>query len=296
MKLYAVTVNWNQYELTERCIVSLFQAGLNERQLIVVDNGSSDDSPNRLKRRFGDTIVQIANSENQGYVLAVNQGIEYALALGADWVLIINNDTFVAESFLEYLMPVLNQGLFAILGPVIFYADDPRRVWYLGDRLIDGTLLTWGLLRNQFISPNLPPIVEVDFVSGCGMLVRRDVFENIGIFDPLYEMYTEEVDFCWRARKAGYKFACVTQAHMWHVVSATASRDKPRTRYLRVRNQIWFYRKYAKGGQRILLFLFSLLKVLYMSLGDIISFQGGLLKATAAGWFDGWFIPQMSLG
>lgn len=296
MKLYAVTVNWNQYELTETCIASLLQAGLKERQLIVVDNGSSDDSPNRLKRRFGDAIIQIINSENRGYVLAVNQGIEHALALGADWVLIINNDAYVAKSFLECLMPVINQGLFAILGPVIFYANDPRRVWYLGDRLIDGTLLTRGLFRNQFISSNLPPIVEVDFVSGCGMLVKREVFENVGVFDPLYEMYAEEVDFCWRAREAGYKFACVTRAHMWHVVSATASRDRPRTRYLKIRNQIWFYRKYAKGGQRIPLFLFSLLKVLYISLGDIISFQGELFKATTTGWLDGWFTPRKSLG
>jgi GT2 family glycosyltransferase len=104
----------------------------------------------------------------------------------------------------------------------------------------------------------MPDLLPTDFASGCAMLVRSSVFEQIGLLDPSLIMYGEEVDFCWRVRKVGYKIACSTKATLWHKVSTSAKKDQPNSRYLKARNQIRFYRNYSKGIQiHHDLFLFS---------------------------------------
>jgi GT2 family glycosyltransferase len=130
--------------------------------------------------------------------------------------------------------------------------------------------------------------MDVDFVSGCAMFIRRDVFEKIGLFDEKLLMYGEEVDFCWRARLAGYTLGCVTPARMWHKVSLSASRVGSQTRYLRIRNQIRFYNNYARGLQRPIMFLFSILRSGMIILKDIFRRQTDLIPPLIRGWVDGW--------
>jgi GT2 family glycosyltransferase len=101
-------------------------------------------------------------------------------------------------------------------------------------------------------------------------------------------MYGEEVDLCWRASLVGFQLATTTKAHMWHKVSLSANRDKPRARYLKIRNQIRFYRKYAHGLQFLVMFLFSTLRILFIGFNDLIQNQNDLLAPLFLGWYDGW--------
>ena len=158
----------------------------------------------------------------------------------------------------------------------------------MGDRLIPGTLITISLRKGKTLLNPLPNTLPVDFVSGCAMLVRRDVFEKVGVLDHSLIMYGEEIDLCWRASQAGYLIACAPKARVWHKVSLSADKDKPNSRYLKHRNQILFYRKYSKGLQYPLMFFFSLLKLIQLSIIDIYHHTTSLIPVTARAWLDGW--------
>jgi len=288
--LHIIIVNWNLKDDTLACIDSLVAAGTTTDQIVLVDNGSSDGSVEALRQHYDMHLHIISNPRNVGFAPACNQGIQYALVQGTEWVLLLNNDTLVASDFLDQIERTLNQK-YAILGALIFYHAEPGRVWYLGDRLIPGTLITINAYRGKPARVDLPELISVDFVNGCAMLIRRDVFEKIGLFDPTLIMYGEEVDFCWRARLAGYRIACATRFKVWHKISLSANRDRPKARYLRIRNQVRFYNTYAHGLQRPIMFLFSMLRSLTLMLGDIFHHQPELISPLVRGWIDGWYAP-----
>ncbi len=291
--LTAVIVNWNLKRDTIDCVRSLLEAGAHASQVIVVDNGSSDGSPQALRDGFGDELIQVQAGSNLGFAGGTNLGVERALQAGAAWILLLNNDTVVSQAFLSHLHQAVQEAAqrYAVFAPLIYYFDRPDQIWYLGDRLVPGTLITTNPFRGRTLSEAPLPasgIFEVDFVSGSGMLVRRDVFEQVGLLDTSLYMYAEEVDFCLRARKAGFRFAAVPQAEMWHKVSLSARRVPPQTRYLRTRNQIWIYRRYSRGLLMIVMFLFTAVRSLAIAIGDLFRGQTGLLPALMRGWWHGW--------
>ena len=291
--LYSILVNWNLKEDTLACIESLLEAGASLEQVILVDNASTDGSVEALRERFGPRLEMIVNKRNLGYAGGVNQGVQRALQQEAEWIFLLNNDTTVDRLiFTEFERAAEAHPEYPILAPLILYQADPARIWYLGDRLIPGTLITRSLYRGQIDHGQLPAFLPVDFVSGCGMLVRSEVFAAIGLFDESLFMYGEEVDFCWRARQVGFRLGCATRAKMWHRVSVSADRVRPQSRRLRVRNQARFYRKYARGLQIPLMFGFTLVRCLAIGVGDLLKGQPELIAPLATGWYAGWFERQ----
>ncbi len=287
---YIVLVNWNSEQDTLACIDSLLSARISENQIIVVDNGSVDNSLSSIKARHSGKIALIENQTNIGFAAASNQGIDFALSHGAGWIMLLNNDTIVAKDAFDELGKYMQlQGDYALLSPIIYYFDEPKTIWSAGDKQILGTLITSRKHTGKLNNPPLPEFYPVDFLSGAALLVRRDVFGAVGKLDPTYVMYGEEIDFCWRARQAGFRLACITTAEIWHKVSQSANRVKPLARYLRIRNQIRFYRKYSRNALLPILFLFSSLRALWLSVGDIIARRFELLAPLARGWFEGWW-------
>ncbi len=282
-------VNWNLREDTLACIQSLLEAGTPPGQVIVVDNGSSDGSVAAIQEQFDSAVHVIANRSNAGFVAGINRGVRKALSSGARWVFILNNDTWVAPSFFAKIDDaILRYRDFSVFAPLIFYDHDPQRIWHLGDRLVPGSLITRSLSKNKNVDRSLPDVVPVDFVSGCGMLVHREVFRRIGLLDSNLIMYGEDVDFCWRARQAGYRLACLTRAKMWHKVSSSANRVRSQARYWRIRNQILFYRKYARGIQLPLMFSFTVARTFAIGVADLAKKQPELVRPLFRGWVDGW--------
>lgn len=293
-KVSAVIVNWNLAHETVACVDSLLAAGLKPARIYLVDNGSADDSFAVLQARFSATIRLIRSSENLGFSGGNNLGIRAALNDGAEWVLLANNDTVVAEDFLTQLMAVaINMPSMGLLGPLILYYDEPARIWALGDRAVAGTLITRGVLRNAVAPPDLPAVEPVDYLTACGLLVRRDVFARIGLLDERFFMYAEDADFCRRAQAAGFHLACATRAKMWHKVSRSTGVYHPQARHWRTCNQIRFYRRHSQGlaqlPQRLLLWCFTLARVIGLTLGDLRHGRRHLLGPTWRGWGEGWF-------
>jgi hypothetical protein len=287
--LYTVIVNWNLPDDTLICVESVLSSGALAGQVIVVDNGSTDGSAQAIMDTFGPAIKLVVSETNLGFAGGTNLGIERALAENAAWMLLLNNDTRVDSGFVAELERVSSlDDRLGIIAPMILYHDDPDRIWYLGDRLIPGLPLSSSIARGARDRGQFPALLPVDLVSGCGMMVKRAVFEQVGLFNTDFFMYGEDSDFCWRARSKGFHLACAPHARMWHKVSLSANRDKPTSRYLRTRNQVTFYRKYSRGWQVPVMLMFTALRALRVAIRDVALRDTALIRPLIGGWLDGW--------
>jgi len=288
--LYAVVLNWNLAPDTAECIAALKFAGLPLEQIILVDNGSTDSSLNELVRTFGNDIKYASLAENRGFAGGTNVGIGYALHADAEWVLLINNDTYVSPTFFEELAAALEaRPAWRLLSPLILYAGAPEIVWSSGDRRIGPTLLTRSLLRECSVPGDLPAYLAADSLNACAMLVHREVFLRIGGFDEAYFMYAEDADFCWRAQQAGFELGVVTRARMWHKVSRSTGVHHPQSRYWRIRNQIRFYQAHGHGWQKWFLLSFTTARTFLLTIQDVGAGRFSLLRTTWRAWCDGWY-------
>jgi GT2 family glycosyltransferase len=309
---WIVTLNWNLREDTIACVESVLDAGVALSRVIVVDNGSTDGSPRAFAAHFGPELPLICNESNLGFAGGMNAGIRYALEHGAGSVLLLNNDTLVAPTMIEALIDaeipplpdsedaalrrrtsVRAQDAVGILGPAIHYHADPDRLWKLGD--IEHRWLPMPLsvrprgdrpLGWQGLVGTAP--FQVDYVTGCCMLIRRQVFERIGLFDTRYFMYFEDADFCRRARYAGFTIWCVPEARMWHKVSLSAQRDRPLNRYHRALGQVRFYREHPHGPSAALRATYIAFKTAQTMLGDIWRRDWDLIAPLWRGTIDGY--------
>jgi GT2 family glycosyltransferase len=289
INLKIVIVSLNLKEDTLACIDSLIQAGAALEELIVVDNGSTDGTVEAIHNKYGDKIAIIANAENVGLSLAYDQGAQRAFDQGVEWVLLINNDTEVAPDFFSAIEQALakNQD-YQLFHPAVMYYSDPDIIWHIGSKRIPGTLIWRDMYRGKPYSPEWPELLPMDCISSCAMLIPREVYEKVGLFEPKFIIYWDEVDFCWRAHLAGYRMAAITKARVWHKVSKTMNQTKPRARYLYIRNQLYFYRKSAHGLQRPLMYAFLLYKSLLTIFQDLHDNRRDLVRPLVNGWSDGW--------
>jgi GT2 family glycosyltransferase len=287
--LHVVVLNWNLTADTLACVESLLADGFAPSDIVVVDNGSTAGRA-ALAQDLPAGVGQIYLPHNLGFAAGNNVGIAAALDGDAAWVLLLNNDTLVAPGTRAVLLDVAADGQFALLSPLILYADGPPRIWSLGDRRLLGTLLTRGLWRNQPPPAHLPPLVAVDFLTACALMVRADVFAHVGLLDAGYFMYAEDADFCLRAANAGYGLACATQARIAHKVSRSTGTTHPASRRWRLEYQARFYRMHGSVAERWLLLLpYTLARALFLAVRDLVAGRGQTAAATLAGWLHGWF-------
>jgi GT2 family glycosyltransferase len=288
--LAIIIVNWNLKQDTLDCIESLIKAGASIAQITVVDNGSTDGSIAAFRNLYNDRINIIDAKVNLGYAAGANLGIKYGLDQGYRWILLLNNDTLVAANFMAAMESAASAHReLGIISPMILYHNDPSIIWSLGDRFIGNSLLTIHYYKNEKASPDLPRLIPVDVVNGCAMMVNRSVFENVGSLDASLFMYGEEVDLCWRARRAGFKFAAYPDAQVWHKISKSSIDNQYFPKYLGVRNQIILYRRYGQAPQLTFLFVYSLLRVMGIAISYLFTGHRRLILPMTRGWYEGWF-------
>ena len=181
---------------------------------------------------------------NLGFAAGFNIGIRHALADGAEAVFVLNNDTVVAPDLWGPLIADLESGA-GIVAPCIYYAADPQRIWADG---LDANPLTLEIShtrRGQLAADVQASARDVDYVTGSAMLIHRRVLETIGLFDERFFAYYEDLDYCIRARKAGFRILTVPAAHVWHKVASTTGLQSPRREYLMAYGSVRFYAKHA---------------------------------------------------
>lgn len=238
--LWTVVLNYNGLDDTRKCLASLAAAADPRLATVVVDNASDSDPAPVLRSEFP-WAHYVRNAINGGYAGGNNVGIRYALERGADYVVLLNNDTIVAPQFawrLAAAAPAHPQ--YGILGPVIHYMDEPDVV--MTDGVVFNRAGTPGFFQRHAVplgNGDGTSVTEVDIVNGCCMMIAARVFQNIGLFDERFFLVHEESDLCLRARRAGYRCGVLAESLVRHKGSSAFRRSGKRLqRYYDARN-LW---------------------------------------------------------
>ncbi len=258
MNIYVVVLNWNGKKDTVPCLESL-KGMTTPHHVIVVDNGSTDDSVGVISKAFPEYHL-IETGENLGYAEGNNIGIRFALAKGADYLLILNNDTIVTKNFLEGF---LKRDL-PIQGGKAHLMDEPFLLDVIGAYWCKEKGAMGHIGKRDTPDKWATPFL-IDYVSGAAMFIKREVFEKIGLFDPRFFLNYEEVDFCYRAKNVGIPTAYCPEAVYFHKKSASFTGGKPHNQYFVYRNRLlWieknfppderkrFIKKYLKNSFQVL--------------------------------------------
>jgi len=243
-----IVLNWNGGDDTLACLASLARLDYPAFEVVVVDNGSTDGSVPAVRQRFPE-VVLLLNEENLGYTGGNNVGLLHVLDRGLDYALLLNNDTEVAPNFLRVLVGAAEADpAVGVAGPMIYYYDRPEVIWSAGGAIDWRRGRTWmvGLDEQDTGQFGTQPR-EVDFVTGCALLVKREVLERVGLLDERFFAYYEEAEWCVRARRAGFKTLHVPQAHIWHKISPVAQADSPLVHYYMTRNRLLFLKAAGAG-------------------------------------------------
>jgi GT2 family glycosyltransferase len=243
-----IVLNWNGRADTLACLASL--AGVNDPtcEVVVVDNGSTDDSVAAVRASYSQ-VALIETGENLGYVGGNNVGLEYARTMGADYALLLNNDTEVAPDFLRLLVEAAEANpATGIVGPTIYYFDRPGVIWSAGGAIDWGRGRTFMIGLDEVDQGQFGHTVRlVDFVTGCALLIKMSVVERVGMLDPRFFAYYEEAEWCVRVARAGFRILHVPQAKIWHKITPSARAGSPAVHYYMTRNRLLFLKVTGAG-------------------------------------------------
>lgn len=292
-----VLVNWNGYELTRACIHSLQKVTYRNFSVILVDNGSVDQSGKRLHSEFED-IVYLQNNQNEGFTGGNNRGINHALKEDFDYILLLNNDTVVAPGFLEPMVSFLERNPnYGAAQPKILFEANRDTLWNAGGGYFKGLEMTWSVGIGRKDRGQFNREKDVPWITGCCFLAKASCIKQVGLLDTGYFAYYEDVDWSFRMRKNGFRLRYIPAAVIYHVAGASSvSKEKnregtvhPIVHYYRIRNHLFLIRSHAHW----LSFTFSLLYQTLKNLGFLSFFivKGRTQKARAVwkGYWQGLF-------
>lgn len=257
-KLCTVVVNWNRASDTIECLCSLRQGGVESNHVIIIDNDSTDDSVTRIASECPEAELHQMQS-NLGYAKGANAGLKLALAYQPDFIFFLNNDAVIAEQCPRKLIEALQRTPdCGLAGPKILYYHN-NNIWFAG-----GTY-------NRFLGYSKHPGMDcpddgsgtegpVDFITGCALMVRRELIERIGGFDEDFNMYAEDIEFGFRARAVGAGSLYVPSTLVRHKVSSSSGLPgsnlmTPQRSYFYARNMILLVLKRVPWPERFTCFV-----------------------------------------
>jgi hypothetical protein len=217
--------------------------------VVVVDNGSQDGTADWMVRTFPEVEV-VALDRNLRFAGGNNAGVRRALELGADVVVLLNNDTIVEPGFFGALAePFARDEAIGLVGCRIVHADAPRSIWYGGGQLD----LHWGWVSHRAlrrtVDAELDPEGPTEWVTGCCLAARREVWEQVGGLDEAYYIYAEDLDFCLRARARDWRVHYTPHACLRHAVSSTVGGSVSAFKiYHKIRSRWQLFSRHGRGA------------------------------------------------
>lgn len=238
--IIAIVLNWNDYEVTRECVISLIKSGYTNLEVLIVDNGSTDDSGRKLDEEFSSVTV-CYNSTNLGFGGGMNAGIDFAMEnTNADYFWLLNNDVRIKEGSVSELVSGIsnNEGI-GILTPRIMNRDT---IWF------EHGTINWDIGTSKHeLTSSKDKYVHNEYIPLCASLVRREIFE-IGLRIPEeYFLYFEDVDFSLQVSDLGYDLITDESVSVQHAAGeSTGGGFEPIPSYYTARNRfILFNRKYS---------------------------------------------------
>ena len=266
--------------------------------MIVVDNASGDGSPAALQAGLSG-IHLLTTARNDGFSAGCNEGIRKALDMGADRVLLLNSDVIVPPEMPGELERALDEDArLGMVGPIVLSLGDSDRLESAGIMYSVRTArmrhLDFGCARSA-IEDIMTRVV--DGVSGCAMLIRREVIERIGFFAEEYFFGFEDLDYCLRARQAGFLTACVRRTCVLHEGNLSIGRTSRRRVYFATRNHLLLAARFGDGSRVSRWFRTASVLVVnaaFLATTSELPRRDGLLAMTsgARDYFAGRFGPE----
>lgn len=242
-----VILNWNGLADTLECVRSCLALEQPVPSILVVDNDSSDGSPEALRAAFAgnESVTVLDSGANLGFAGGNNVGIRHALEQGAEYVWLLNNDTVVDPAALCALVRAAESDpAVGVWGSKIYYHDRPDVIWYAGAWIDPLIGWTHHLGQGEPDAGQYDGVRRTGYVTGCSLLVSKTVIDAIGLMDERYFLYWEEVDWCYRARERGWECAVEPASRLWHKVSASASSNRRLQVRYEMRNRLIFHRRH----------------------------------------------------
>lgn len=239
-KYNIIIVNYNSAKNLLNCLLSL-QSQTNDLQskTVIVDNNSTDDSIKIIKQKYP-YIKIVQNNDNLGFSRANNIAIKYCLEKSADYIYLINPDTISQSGSISSLLKTIKTHKnIGIVSAVLKVKKDGKELYDIGAKFNKILGRTKHIHQTNQLNKN----IEQELVSGCAMLIRKEVFKKIGYFDEQFFLYFEDSDFCLRARKAGFKIMVASKAVVNHKVSASFGEKSWKKIYYIAISNILFIKK-----------------------------------------------------
>jgi GT2 family glycosyltransferase len=232
-----VVLNTDRRADTLECLSSIERSDYPNLHTIVLDCQSSDGSVEAVRSVFPRVHV-IELSENRGYAGNNNVGIRVAPDTGARWVFVLNEDTVLGSTCVSKLVEAAaGDPRIGIVGPTVYHHDEPHLIQSAGG----GLSRRWEGFHfgvNEHSEGQPTEARDVQWISGCGILVRREVIEAVGSLDERFFIYWEETEWCVRAAKAGWRIVHVPEAELWHKGVQRDYRPRPSVTYYSTRNRL----------------------------------------------------------
>ncbi|HEV2419182.1 MAG TPA: glycosyltransferase family 2 protein [Terriglobia bacterium] len=238
--VYVVLLNWNGWRDTITCLNSLSHLDYPVYNILVVDNGSTDDSAGRLRAVFPD-ISLLETGINLGFSGGCNAGIRCAFAHGAEYVWLLNNDTTVDSRALQAMIAMAESDeRLGAVGSVLYWMKEPNRIQVWGG----GWVSFWTGRSGHHYSP--VPAHQLHYVTGASLLLRRNALDDIGLLDDnTFFMYWEDVDLCFRLRKRGWRLAVAEDSIILHKQAASTGGNNPTLAFYGARSSLRFFLRHS---------------------------------------------------
>ena len=278
-----IVVNWNVRDLLYRCLSSVFATpSALALHVVVVDNASSDGSPEMVRREFPQ-VQLIANARNRGFTAGNNQALR-ALGFGKEgselprYALLLNPDAELVGDALETMVAFMDAHPdVGVVGPQLRFPDgriqsSRRRFPTLATAFLESTVLQqwWPdnpVARRYYVLDRPDDVVQdVDWVVGACMLVRREAILDVGLLDEGFFMYSEELDWCRRIKERGWRVVYLPTARVIHHEGRSSAQVVPARHIHFQRSKVRYFRKHHSAWAAELLRAFLLLSYVYQLL------------------------------
>lgn len=239
-----VLVNYNGRKYLNDCVESILKQDYSSIEIIVVDNASTDDSIVALKS-FYPYIPVIKLEKNEGFGQGCNVGMQYAFEHGADYALLLNVDTIIEADMITRLLQYANQQ--TVVAPYMYTLskNGEKKEWYAGGSYDAATGEVTQLLYAN--AERVNKYYEVNFISGCCMLIHKEIISQVGGFEANFFLYYEDVDFCVKLQMNGIKMFYVPAAKLWHRVGGSSGGEVScASQYFGCRNSLFIAQKYKE--------------------------------------------------
>lgn len=246
--IYIVILHFGDITVTKQCIASIQKYERSYEKIIIVNNDANKITANEFLSK---KVIVINNAKNVGFAAGVNRGITHALHKKADAVVLLNNDTLLKKPILHLLVQTLEKDpSIGIAGPSIHFKKNRKALFDIGGKINPWTGRT---SHREVGKIDTYALQYPDYISGAAMLIRKEVFTKVGLFDEAFFLYYEDADFCLRARQKGFGIVVNPKATVYHLLSKSAGKMSTVAVTNLTKSSLFFGKKYFNSGVKKLL-------------------------------------------